>query len=130
VTPQNAYIAMGTTQQFTAVGTYNDGSTADLTATVSWSSSSTQVATITSTGLMTAQAAGTSTISASFAGVTNSAPVTVTQSRLISISISPPNPSLALGLTTELSATGNFADGSTQLIAALGGDNHFHRFDD
>ena len=63
---------------------------------------------------MTAQAAGTSTISASLGTVASSATVTVTQSRLVSISVSSPNPSLALGLTMELSASGNFADGSTQ----------------
>jgi len=38
VTPANPTIAKGTTQQFTATGTYNDGSTQDITATerVSW----------------------------------------------------------------------------------------------
>src|SRR5207302_415940 len=43
VTPATASIAMGTTQQFMATGTFSDSSTQDLTATVHWSSSSATV---------------------------------------------------------------------------------------
>ena len=50
VTPANASIAKGTTQQFTATGTYSDSSTQNLTSSVTWTSSNTTVATITSGG--------------------------------------------------------------------------------
>ncbi len=66
MTPQNAYIGVGRTQQFTAIGTYGDGSTADITTTATWSSSSASVASVSSGGLVTANAAGTSTISCNF----------------------------------------------------------------
>src|SRR5207302_8376272 len=36
VTPANASIPVGTTQQFTATGNFTDGSTQDLTATAQW----------------------------------------------------------------------------------------------
>ena len=39
VTPANPSIALGTNQQFTATGTYTDGSTLNLTGSVTWSSS-------------------------------------------------------------------------------------------
>ena len=41
VTPTNPTIALGTTQQFTATGTYSDGTTIDLTALADWISSDT-----------------------------------------------------------------------------------------
>jgi DNA-binding beta-propeller fold protein YncE len=58
VTPGNPSITTGTTQQFTATGTFNDGSKQDLTASAAWSSSNTTVATINSSGLATAVAIG------------------------------------------------------------------------
>ncbi len=44
-----------TTEQYTAVGTYSDSSTQNITAQVSWSASPSTVVTITSTGLATGQ---------------------------------------------------------------------------
>jgi hypothetical protein len=41
VAPANAAIDIGQTQQFTAVGTFSDGNTKDLSNLVTWSSSST-----------------------------------------------------------------------------------------
>src|SRR5207247_2452447 len=62
VTPTTPSIANGTKQQFTATGTYSDFTTQDLTTQVTWSSSSTAVATISnaggSQGLATSVAAG------------------------------------------------------------------------
>ena len=45
VTPANPSIAAGTTQQFSATGTYSDASTADLTGSVTWSSGTSATAT-------------------------------------------------------------------------------------
>ena len=50
VTPASPSIAKGLTEQFTATGTYSDGSTADLTSQVTWASATAAVATITSAG--------------------------------------------------------------------------------
>jgi hypothetical protein len=70
------------TLQFTAIGTYSDGSTGNITTTVSWASSSTGVATINSSGLATSAGGGTTTISASLSGVTGSTVLTVTPAML------------------------------------------------
>ena len=67
VTPANPTIAKGTTDQFTATGTYTDSSTQDLTSQVTWASATTSVATITSGGLATGLSTGTSSISATLA---------------------------------------------------------------
>jgi len=63
--PPNPTKTIGRSIQFTATGTYSDGSTQNLTAAVTWTSGDVSVATITSPGgLATALAAGTTTITA------------------------------------------------------------------
>ncbi len=62
VTPANPSITKGTTEQFTATGTFSDNSTQDLTSQVTWASATPSVATITAAGLATGVATGTSTI--------------------------------------------------------------------
>src|SRR5439155_11939792 len=66
--------------QFAATGTYSDNSTQNLTSQVTWASATPAVATITTAGLATGVAAGTSTISATLTGVTGSTVLTVTSS--------------------------------------------------
>lgn len=62
VTPANPSIAAGSTEQFTATGTYSDSSTANITGSVTWSSSNTGEATIASGGLATGVSAGSPNI--------------------------------------------------------------------
>ena len=79
ITPKNpGYLFAGSTQQFTATGTFADGSTADVTDQVNWTNNSSIVATISATGLATGQGSGTTDITASLAKVTSpSVPLTV-----------------------------------------------------
>lgn len=51
VTPESDSVTVGNSTQFTATGTYSDTSTADLTSVVTWQSSDTDYATISSGGL-------------------------------------------------------------------------------
>ncbi len=68
VSPTNPTRDVGQTLQFQATGTLTDGTTQDLTAAVSWTSSDPTVATITSPGgLATALAPGPTTITATHA---------------------------------------------------------------
>ena len=73
VTPGDPELADGVAGQFTATGTYADGSTADITPYVTWSSATPSVAPINGTGMATALTPGTSAITASRAGVTSPA---------------------------------------------------------
>ena len=66
-----------------------------------------------SQGLATGVAKGSSTISAAVDGITGSATLEVTP-ELTSIAITPANPSVPKGETQQFTATGTFADGSTQ----------------
>src|SRR5208337_2784106 len=78
VTPVNPSIAAGTTQQFTATGTYSNGSTQNLTSTAVWSSSAPGVATISTAGLASALAPGQTTIAAASGAINGSTTLTVT----------------------------------------------------
>jgi len=82
VTPANPSIALGATEQFIATGILSDSTTQVLTALATWSSSDTSVATISNTagsnGLVTSFAAGTTTITASWNGFSDSTVLTVT----------------------------------------------------
>ena len=65
------------TQQFTAVGTYSNGTKADITSQVTWASDNTAAATIDKSGLATGIAAGMANITASLNGVTSPAQILV-----------------------------------------------------
>jgi hypothetical protein len=112
VTPAGITLPLGTTQQYSATGFFSDGSTFDLTSTATWQSS-TAAATVNATGLVTAAAVGPTNISASQNGVTGMTSLTVTGATLVSISITPVNPSISAGLSVQFTATGQFSDGST-----------------
>ena len=118
VTPANPSIAKGLTEQFTATGTYSDGSTLNLTGSVTWSSGTTATATIVSGGLATGAGVGTSTIGATSGSVVGSTVLTVTAATLQSIAVTPVNPSIAKGLTKQFTATGTYSDGSTQNLTS------------
>jgi len=81
ITPVNPTISVGQTQQFIATGHYSDGSTQDLTKTAHWSSSSSGVATINNGisggGLATGKGVGSTTITATFQGVSDTTTLTV-----------------------------------------------------
>jgi len=115
VEPTSPSVPLGETQQFTATGNYNDGSSADLTTAATWASSKTNVATIDAAGLATTHAKGNTNITATLgAVVSNTAVLTVTNPVLQSIAVTPPNPSISVGDTEQFTATGTYSDGSTK----------------
>jgi len=114
VTPATPTIAAGTTQPFIATGSFSDGSTQNLTASVSWSSSLPSVATITTGGLANGITAGQSTIVATVGSVSGSTLLTMTNATLLAIMVAPANPTVAAGTKQPFTATGTFSDGSKQ----------------
>jgi uncharacterized protein YjdB len=130
VSPTTQSIAVGETAQFSAIGKFGNSakpSTQDVTASVTWSSSSPAVATVTSTGLATAVSAGSTTITATgngFAGpVTSTAVLTVTGtsgvggagSTLVSLTIIPSAQTVAApNQTAQFLAIGTTSSGSTE----------------
>jgi uncharacterized protein YjdB len=120
VSPATANIAAGATEQFTAKATYSDNSTADVTATVAWTTSNAEVAKINATGLATAQSSGSAAVTATMDGVSGSASVTVPVAvkTLTSIAVSPGAISIAAKATQQFTATGHYSDGSTADVTA------------
>jgi len=114
VTPAAPSLATGTTQQFTATGTFTDGSTQDITNIATWSSDSPEVATINAAGLAKAVAEGTAVISASSGGKSAAATLVVTPAVVASIKIAPADSSMGVGGTQQFTATGVFSDSTTQ----------------
>jgi uncharacterized protein YjdB len=115
VTPATASIAVGATQQFSAQGTYSDGSKADVSSTVSWTSTSTATATVNSAGLAKAVATGSSNVTATLNSISGTAALTVTApvKTLASIAVTPGTASIAVGATQQFSAQATYSDGST-----------------
>jgi hypothetical protein len=81
VSPTNPAIPPNSAQQFTAVGIFSDDTTQNLNTQVLWASSAPGIATVSnapgSQGLATSVAVGSTTISATFQGLTNSTTLTV-----------------------------------------------------
>jgi hypothetical protein len=114
VTPATPSISSGATQQFTATGNYSDGSSKNLTSTVTWSAST--GATITAGGLATGVTPGAiSTITATSGSISGTATLTVANP-LVSIAVTPPTASVAPNATQQFTATGTYANHSTQNI--------------
>jgi hypothetical protein len=77
VTPANTLIEVGDTQQYTATGTFVDGSISDITHTVTWDRSGDGAATISASGNATGQVSGTDTISATLDEIVGTATLLV-----------------------------------------------------
>ncbi|MFI5294047.1 MAG: Ig-like domain-containing protein [Thermodesulfovibrionales bacterium] len=123
VTPANPTSAVGGSQPFKATGTFTDDSTQDMTSLVTWSSSDQAVATIgnnaASKGLAQALSAGTTSITATFGDIFGSTSFTVTGASLVSLDVTPKNPTVVKGMTQQFKATGTFSDNSTQDLTSV-----------
>jgi len=120
VTPATPSIPKGATEQFTATGTYSDGTSSDLTGSVTWTSSYHPVATIDSTGLLSTIARGTTTVTATAGSVSGSTGVTVGPKRLVSLAITPANPTISAGAMQQFTSAGTYTDGSTVDLTVKG----------
>lgn len=110
-------LAAGTTLQVAAQGTYSDGTTANLTSKVTWTTSDATLASASSGGLLTGLKAGSITVTASQGSVNGTMKISVTQATLTSISVQGNN-GLVAGSTEQLSALGTYTDKSTQSLTA------------
>jgi len=90
VIPDNRFLNTGETLQFTATAKLENGSSTDLTKTVSWSSSDGAIASVDSSGLLTAKLDGSADIYARFADHVASVPLNVLTANLVAIEIQGP----------------------------------------
>jgi uncharacterized protein YjdB len=118
ISPTNGSIQPGTTQQFTATGTYSDGSTGDVTPETRWSSSDPTIAAINSEGLASGLSKGVTTISGDCQCYVKKTNLTISSSaaNLTSIAVTPNDPTVNVGNTQQFTATGTYSNGTTSVI--------------
>jgi hypothetical protein len=119
VSPSNASIPLGKIQQYVATGKFSNGSTQNLTASVTWSSSAVGVATIGSAGLSSSFGQGSTTIQAALGSIRGSALLAVTAPALVSMAVTPAAASIALSGTQQFTATGVYTNGSSQNLTGM-----------
>jgi hypothetical protein len=107
--------------QLAVSASYPGGHSLDVTGQASWTSSSPEVASVSSgpeAGLLRAKQPGTSLLSATYEGMQAAVSVTVNAVSLTGITILPSAPTGALGVAVPLQAIGNFADGTQYDVTA------------
>lgn len=117
VTPSSPTVASGLTQQFSATGTYSDG-TSQALATVSWSSSDSSIVSISSAGLATSHKQGSATITASNSSVHGNATVTVGPPVPQGYSFYPSAANVPIGTTQKFSVFAQNSDGTTSDVSS------------
>ena len=125
VAPRAPDVPEGLTQHFTATGTFSDTSTKDMTSIVTWTSSNTAIAQISSkevtysscwdVGCAYAQSLGSATITATIGDVAASTTMAVSPALLVSLSVHPwsystDTPVIAKGMTIQYEALGTFTN--------------------
>jgi len=117
VAPVNPTLQIAGTQSFTATGTYSDGSKADITNQVTWTSSNTGVASITSAGLATAVAGGPANMIATLGTISGNSTVTVRAAALAVTTTALPNAAVDVPYSATLAATGGVQPYTWSLVA-------------
>ena len=121
VTPVQPILEIGGTQQFTATG-YDQYGTPLPTGEIVWSSTNTTVGTIDATGLFTATAEGSTTVTATAGEVSGTAEVTVNPALTVTGIVPASGPNTGNVSITNLSGTG-FVDGATVNLTRTGETN-------
>ena len=119
VMPQNPSLALNHSVQLTATGTFSDGATQDLSSLVTWSSTPPGIVSTSNTGVATGRSPGGAIVTASDGSIVGSDTLTVAPPTLLSIAVTPRNPSLTPNHSVQLSATGTFSDGTSKDLSSL-----------
>ena len=112
ITPGSIGLVAGKTQQLSA-SLADDAGNPLPASSVTWSTSNSSIATVSSSGLVTAVLAGSATITAAADGQTGRASVVVSAGAVQTIAINPASLSLVAGNTRQLVATLTDASGNT-----------------
>jgi hypothetical protein len=109
--PETVTLDPRQTRQFVAYGRTPAGDS--VAVRVTWSSTNTAVATVSSSGLVTGVAPGMATVTASSEGQSGTSDITVANLPVASVTVSPASASLLVGATRQFSAVTKDAAGNT-----------------
>jgi hypothetical protein len=118
VAPSKPQVNVGVSQQFQAIGTFDNNTTRDITAVSTFASATTTVATITPGGMALAKSQGTSVISATSGGLSGSATLTVTPPVLMSLAVTPATTTFQIRSTRQLAVFATYSDTSVVDVSA------------
>jgi hypothetical protein len=129
LSPANVSLVNNTLVRIAATGSFNNGSSRDITGAVAWSTSDPSIATVTTPGgnLAWLNALSTTlspaTVSATFGTVVGKTNLTVTNPSVSSISVSPLSLPLTPLASSRFTMTATFSDGTSQDVTATSGSS-------
>ena len=124
VSPTSGSVSVNGSQTFAATALDSNGQTVT-GQTFTWASSNTAIATITSAGVATGIAAGSSQITASDAGVTSTAATLTVSPAIATVTLSPLSATIKVGQTQQFTASATDASGNTVTQAQFTWHNTF-----
>lgn len=119
ITPPAPSLAAGTSVPLMATAMLSDKTTRDVTTQVAWTSSDTAKVTVNAAGGVRGVVKGSATVRATFMGLQAMTTITVTDAVLTALQVGPTTPTLALGLTQQMTATAIFSDGTNQNVTTM-----------
>jgi len=120
ITPSPVRLTLGGVGQLVVTGVSGDGTQTPITTGLTFSVTAPEIATVSSSGVVAALAAGSTTVTASASGKTATATVIVasTAATLVAIEIIPPSALLSIRGTQQLTVSGTYSDFSTVNVTA------------
>jgi hypothetical protein len=118
VTPSTQTIAKGLSSPLVANGTFSDGTVADITAMVTWTTSAAAIATVSTAGVVQSVDVGSATITARINGFMASTAIVVGPPVVTAITITPDPLTLVVNTDRQLSVTSTSSDGTTRDASA------------
>jgi len=112
VTPHGPTVPLATSQQFTATGSFDDGSTQDISTTAKWTTSNVSIARVSSAGLVTGAGLGSAAITATAGAVSDTSTAQVDGSSVQGMSVVPVS-KIANGTRVQMRAAAVFQDGGS-----------------
>ncbi|TQQ41200.1 Ig-like domain-containing protein, partial [Vibrio cholerae] len=117
VTPSPMNVAKGQIEQLVATATYSDGTSAQVSNSVAWTTVDTNTATVAPSGLLSGVNVGTTTVTAMKDGITsNTVTVNVSAAVITAIQVTPSPMNVAKGQTEQLVATATYSDGTSAQV--------------
>jgi len=117
ISPADGAMVSLSNRSFKANGSFSDGTSRDVTSSVTWNTADSTVASVAPDGVVTALMSGQTTIDAALGGVSTATGLTVNGGDLQGISLSTASSlTLAAGTSAELTATGLFSNNTSRDI--------------